>query len=249
MIKKPIALFLIIVQMLVVTLPIYGQHSDGGGVMGTNYDGPGSYFSEDPFAEEKKNVKKSKVQNAILEGIQLTVEPSETGNDTLISCYFIFRENPSSYFFSTDLKEKKIVFEFNDVVQGIAPLSSQELKPIKGFRIEAEKVNANEEIAGLKPEWHDIMKVSLFCDAIPILSVKDEYGVVSFSFKWSKDPEKQKELVLKEKKKPLIIGLVTGGIVGLGGLGLGLFFGGDDEAAPKENLSITDLPTHPTPNQ
>lgn len=249
MIKKQISLVLIFLQILLVVSTAFTQHNQGGGVIGTDYDGPGSYFSEDPFADEQKDEKKSKVENAILEGIQLTAEPSENGTDSIISCYFIFRDNPSSYFFNTNLKEKTIVFEFNDAVQGVAPLTSQELKPLKGFRIETEKVNANEEIAGLKPDWHDIMKVTFFCEAIPVLSVKDEYSVISFSFKWSNDPEKQKELIVKEKKKPLIIAIISGSIAGLAGLGLGLFFGNEDESEEKKDLSISDLPIHPTKNR
>ena len=80
---------------------------------------------------------------------------------------------------------------------------------------------------------------------MPIVTVNDEYGVVSFSFKWSTDPEKQKDLIVDVGNKPLTFGLIGGGIVGLAALGLSLFLTNDNGKTETPDLSLDGLPVHP----
>ncbi len=201
----------------------------------TQSDEPGMQLADEPMHPADDRV--SVVQNAVLEGIQLSKEPGGAPDESIITCYFIFRDKPSSYFYEAKVKQKTIVFEFNDVVLGASPIPSAKEPPIQGFRIESDKVDANREVIGLNPEWHDILKVSFFFDAIPEITVKDEYSVISYSFRWSTNPEKIEELTVDEGgNKALLFSLIGGGIV-LGGLGAFLIFKEDSEEETKIPLS------------
>jgi hypothetical protein len=188
----------------------------------------------------------STIQNAILEGIQLSSEPGESSDEKIVTCYFIFRDKPSSYFYEALPKEKEIVFEFNDVEVGSSPILSAKEPPIQGFRFQSQKIDANKEVVGLNPEWHDILKVHFFFDAIPEITVKDEYSVISFAFKWTTNPEKVKQYTQRYGvNKPLLISLIGGGIAIPAVVALVLLSKNDgpDEPLP---LSIEDLPSHPS---
>ncbi|MBD3318148.1 MAG: hypothetical protein GF344_20385, partial [Chitinivibrionales bacterium] len=134
----------------------------------------------------------SMVQNAVIEGVQISSEQGAEPHEKIITVYFIFRDEPTSYFYEAQHRGKKIVFEFNDTEMGISPIPSAKEPPIQGFRIEQDKVDINAQIRGLKPDWHDLVRVSFFMDEIPEITVKQEYSIVSFSFKWSTDPDKVK---------------------------------------------------------
>ena len=185
-------------------------------------------------------------QNAVLEGIQMSSEPGTDPAEKVVSCYFIFRDKPSSFFYEIRSKEKKLVFDFNDTKKGGAPLESMSEQPIKGFTVEETKVNVNEDVGGLEPEWHNRISVIFSLDQIPIITVNEEYSVISFSYKWCTDPNKCEQYVQKEKKN----GWLIGGLAGAGGLvagGVVLWLvlrdnGGGEE--PEQPLSTDDLPVH-----
>lgn len=192
--------------------------------------------------------KKSAAQNAVLEGIQISSEPGEVSDEKIYTCYFIFRDKPTSYFYEAKQKENIIVFEFNDVELGASPIPSVKELPIQGFRIETDKVDANKEVVGLTPEWHDIVKVNFYMDGIPLINVKDEYSVISFSFKWSTNPEKQKMLVKKEtNNRPLILSLIGGAALVAGGVVTYFLVKPETTTGPQE-LDIKDLPKPPNPH-
>lgn len=212
----------------------------------------GSMFgSEDESAvvstKPKNDDRVSAVQNAILEGIQLSSEKGETEDQIIVTCYFIFKEQPTSYFYDSKLRDKKIVFEFNDTELGSSPIPSVQEPPIQGFRIEETKLNVNAEVQGLNPEWHDVLKVSLFLDAVPEITVKDEYSIISFSFKWSKDPDKAKGLAVKDKNPKIVIFSIAGLGVAAGGVAGYLLWKKSEPEPPKpdEPLDIEDRPQHP----
>jgi hypothetical protein len=192
--------------------------------------------------------KLSRVQNAVLEGIQLSAEKGTVADETLITCYFIFRDQPSSYFFDSKLKEKKIVFEFNDTELGITPISSTQETPIENFRIEQTKINTNEAVQGLTPEWHDLLRVIFTVSDMPRITVKDEYSIISFTYKWSNDPAKKTEFVVRKKKPiPLIVASIGVGLAaGAGAAYYVMTKPVPPDTTPKP-IPINDLPTHPTP--
>ncbi|MFH0894901.1 MAG: hypothetical protein V2A54_10745, partial [Bacteroidota bacterium] len=173
----------------------------------------------------------------VLEGLQISKEPGDTPDEVVVTTYFIFRDKPTSYFYEAKPKQKTIIFEFNDVELGASPIPSQKELPIQGFRMTTEKVDANKEVVGLTPEWHDILKVSFFFDAIPEITVKDEYSVISFSFRWSSNPEKQKALVQKDGGNKVVLFSLLGGGLALGGVGAFLILRDDTQTPEKKPLS------------
>ncbi|MBD3344809.1 MAG: hypothetical protein GF401_07075 [Chitinivibrionales bacterium] len=188
----------------------------------------------------------SVIQNAVLEGIQLQEEPGDYPDEVVVTCYFIFRDKPTSYFYDINMKEKKLIFEFNDTEIGSSPIPSQSMSPITGFEIEKKKINVNEEIKGLQPEWHDLIVVTFSLDAVPDITVHDQYGVVTFSYKWTKDPTKVEEYAVKEKKNRIVP--ITLASVGGAGVGALLYFllRGEEEPPQESDIPINDLPQHTT---
>jgi hypothetical protein len=214
----------------------------------------GSLFGDDddtyssPEPRPTDQMRQSRIQNAILEGVQLSNEAGSTPDEKVVTCYFIFREQPSSYYYDSKLKDKKIIFEFNDTELGASPIPSLQESPIQGFRMESSKTNVNEAIQGLKPEWHDILRVSFFMDAIPQISVKDEYSLISFSFKWSSDPAKQEKYAIKGKEqKTLLFASLGVGVAAGAGIAAWMIWGPKDTVpSVKLPLDTADLPDHPT---
>lgn len=188
----------------------------------------------------------SEVQNAIIEGVQLTAEPGERPDEKIVSGYFIFRDKPSSYFYETKLREKKLVFEFNDTRIGSSPVPTTAESPIKGFLIEQGKIDVNKAVKGLKPEWHDLIRVVFDLDAVPQVHVNDEYSIISFSFKWTTDPLRIAQYTVKDKTPRVIFWSIAGvGSVAIGAVAAFLLTKppAQTELAP---LSKTDLPDHKT---
>ncbi len=184
-------------------------------------------------------------QTAVLEGVQISSEPSTEPGEKTVTCYFIFREKPSSFFYEIKAKENKLVFEFNDVKKGASPIQSVSEPPIKGFTIRQDRVDVNKEIRGLKPEWHDVVYVTFSLDAIPRITVKEEYSVISFSYKWSTDPTRTEEYVADKGRPKWLIPTLSGvGGAAVAGVIIALLVGGDDEPDGPEALDTTDLPIH-----
>jgi len=198
--------------------------------------GPMPDFNDESGEEE------GGIPTAVIEGVQISAEPGERADEKLISGYFIFKDKPSSYFYDVKLKEKKIIFEFNDTRTSGAPVPSVAEPPIKGFSVEDRKINVNKDIKGLKPEYHNQIKVIFDLVAVPIIHVSDEYNVISFSYKWTTDSTKLDKYVIKPAKKwPWIVGVGTA----LAGGGVAAYF--ILQPPPPEiieDLSTDDLPLH-----
>jgi hypothetical protein len=237
---------------------VYAQDEQSTGAKQDNSQGSSQGNNENFFGEgsavapaEGDASKTSVVQNAVLEGIQLSSEAGKESTDKTVNGYFIFRDKPSSYFYEAKPRENKIVFEFNDAQVGVSPVASMQEKPIQGFRIEPTKVDVNATVKGLKPEWHDVIRVTFYMDAVPEIAVKDEYSVISFTFPWSSDPGKQKQLVVvDESKKTKTVLFSIGGGVGLAAAAgvVWYFLQPKSQPEPTADLSITDLPQHPAPH-
>jgi hypothetical protein len=188
------------------------------------------------------------IQNAVLEGIQFSSEAGKAAGEKMVTCYFIFKDKPSSYFYEVKKKAKKIVFEFNDTQKGTSPVPSLQEAPIQGFQIEQKRVDVNKEVKGLTQEWHDLISVTFDMQKLPQIDVKDEYTVISFTYKWTIDPQKEANYEIKDESKNNIV--MWGSIGGLGLVGGGIaayYF-----LAPKKSgstpdgpISTDDLPSHP----
>ncbi|NLL11893.1 MAG: hypothetical protein GX267_00670 [Fibrobacter sp.] len=207
-----------------------------------SYSEPRSDYSADSYGSESSV--ESIVQNAIIEGVQITTELSEVPDEKLISVYFIFRDKPSSYFWEIKPRENNVVFEFHDTKTGTSPVPSVSESPIKGFTIEEGKIDINKDVRGLKPEWRDRIKVIFNMEAIPEIHVNDEFSIVSFSFKWTTDPSKVEKYIVKDNTKKII--LLSSAGVGAVGLGALIFYLATkpEPPPPLGLLSIDDLPLH-----
>jgi hypothetical protein len=183
------------------------------------------------------------IQNAILEGIQISAEPSNDRGEKTVTCYFIFKDKPSSYFYGVN--KRKLVFEFNDTQKGSSPIVPSAEPPLEGFVIEQKKVDVNKEVKGLNQEWHDLIEVSFDLTKIPRIEVKDEYNVISFSYKWTTDPGKEKDYELKEEShsKAVVLGTVGAGGLIAGGV-VWYFLTHKPSSGPEGPLTIDDLPAH-----
>jgi hypothetical protein len=192
------------------------------------------------------NNAESGAQNAVVEGIQLTSDTTEVADEKIITGYFIFRDKPTSYFYEIKPREKKLIFEFNDTEMGNSPVPSVAEDPILGFTLEQKKVDINKDVKGLRPEWHDQIRVTFDLKAVPEIRVVDEYSIITFNFKWTNNPSKIKEYAAKDKS-PAVILWSTAGLtgVGLGALGYYLFLREPPEPPGSQPLSIEDLPTRP----
>lgn len=187
------------------------------------------------------------IQNSILEGISITSEPGTTPDEKTVTCYFIFRGDKPTYFWDLKTKDKKMVFEFNDTKTGSSPIISQSEPPISEFRVEPKRVNVNAEIQGLTPEWHDQVIVTFMLDAIPKVTVTDEYAVVSFQYKWSSDASKA-DLYAEKQKKNIVLPITLGSVGGVGLItALAFIFWPPPPPADEAPLSTSDLPRHQTP--
>jgi hypothetical protein len=186
-------------------------------------------------------------QNAIIEGVQLTAEPGSHPDEKIVAGYFIFRDKPSSYFYEVKLKEKRLIFEFNDTRVGSSPVPTASESPIKGFVIEQGKIDVNKAVKGLKPEWHDLIRIVFDLEAVPEIHVNDEYSIISFSFKWSSDPDKQAKYTLKDQTPKVILWSTAG----VGGIALGVvtyfLLNPNEDEKPLTALPTDDLPGHNIP--
>jgi hypothetical protein len=199
------------------------------------------YFMAPLYAQPSSGM----VQNAVLEGIQFSSEPGKEPDEKVITCYFIFRDKPSSYFYEIRKKTKKLVFEFNDTQKGTSPVASQKETPIEGFEVEQKKIDVNKEVRGLNQEWHDLISVSFDLSMLPQVHVSDEYNVISFSYKWTTDPLKIKNYVVREDDTKT---KVIWGSVGAFALGSAAFlyyrFGISHQGPPPGDIPTNDLPSH-----
>ncbi|HEX3018925.1 MAG TPA: hypothetical protein VHP36_01420 [Chitinispirillaceae bacterium] len=204
--------------------------------MPENKSGTDSYQSSE--------IQESVVQNAIIEGIQITTEQGQIPDEKLVSVYFIFRDKPTSYFWEIKSREKKLVFEFHDTKTGSSPVASVSEAPIKGFNIEEGKIDINKDIRGLKPEYRDRIKVIFDLEAVPEIHVNDEFSIISFSYKWTTDLSKIDKYTVKDNTKKIILLSSAGvGVVGIGALVYYLATK-PEPPAPLGILPDNDLPNH-----
>jgi hypothetical protein len=209
-------------------------------------DAPGAKLPANASVPEPSN----QVQNAVIEGIQLSSEPGKEPGENIVTCYFIFRDKPSSYFYEVKKGTKKLVFEFNDTQKGSSPIPSTKQMPIEGFDIEQKKIDINKEVKGLTPEWHDLISVTFSMSAIPQISVTDEYNIISFTYKWSNDPAKSGKYAVKEGKANGVM-ISSFGVLGLGIVGVGVYYLFIKKPPPppvEGPLDTFDLPSHSSTN-
>jgi len=196
------------------------------------------------FADVESSSLDANVQNAVIEGIQITVDKGSTPEEKIVSGYFIFRDKPSHYYYDVNLRQKKITFEFQDTKASAAPVPSVAESPIKGFTIVSDRVDVNKTVKGLNPEYHNVIRVVFDLEGVPDIKVNDEYSIITFSFKWTNNPALVSRYTMKDPTKKIVWWSV--GVVGAAGIGgaAAWFFTKPSPPKPLEDLSIADLPVH-----
>jgi hypothetical protein len=183
----------------------------------------------------------SEFQDAVIEGLQVSTDKGSTPDEVVVNCYFIFRDKPTSYFYKVDRKERKLVFEFVDARIGSSPIAALDQAPVKEIIIEEDQSDANKDVKGLTPEWHDVIRITFELEHLPVVSVTNEHNIISFTYKWTTDSEKITQY-LETNKFPMVFWL-SGGT--LGGIGIGVltyFLIPKKVNVPNHTLSIDDLP-------
>ncbi|KMQ52655.1 hypothetical protein CHISP_0424 [Chitinispirillum alkaliphilum] len=182
-------------------------------------------------------------QNAVLEGIRITSEPTRVPDEKRVSCYFIFRDMPSNYFYDLDTRGRKLVFEFSDSEIGPSSIPTLRELPIRGFETEQIQIDVNADIQGLTPEWHDMVRVTFNLEGLPVITVDEEPGVISFSFLWSNNLDKIPLYSMSERNTSLLVWSGAGlGAVGLGLMSYFIWFN-DSEVEKEGPLSTSGRPT------
>lgn len=184
------------------------------------------------------------VGNGVLEGIQISTDKGATPDEVVVSCYFIFRDKFSAFYHDIKRKPNRIIFEFYDAEPGTSPIPTSSQAPIIGFDIEKKKVDMNKDMRGLNPDWHDMVQVIFNLTEVPQIAVTEEYSVVSFTYKWTTDPDKLKNYIAKEKNNRVLLWSLTGVGALAGGAVAYFLLQPPDPPPPESSLIITDLPGH-----
>jgi hypothetical protein len=152
------------------------------------------------------------VHSGTLEGLFLEKMEGETPDAKEVTITFVISKLASAFFDHYDKEKKAIIVDLYDTRVGESQLDTINEHPIKGSKVEDTQVDLNKDIAGLRPDLRDVVRIYLYSDfAIPY-EIEEEFGVVNLKFNWSKKIEK--ELVRSMRslfwKIPLAI-IVTGG--------------------------------------
>ncbi len=119
-----------------------------------------------------------------IEGVQFSKRESSDKNKEL-SIVFLLTEKPSAYFNYYDPVKKAIVFDFYDTRIGESIMDPIHEDPITNSSVELFKLDLNKDVAGLRPDIRDVVRVSLFTKYDFEYDVQEDYGVITMSFKWS----------------------------------------------------------------
>jgi hypothetical protein len=124
-----------------------------------------------------------------IEGVQFTKKPGPTEGSKELSIVFLLTEKPSAYFNYYDPVKKAVVFDFYDTHIGESIMEPIHEHPITNSTVELFKLDLNKDVAGLKPDIRDVVRVSLFTQFDLEYDIQEDYGVITMNFKWNKKTE------------------------------------------------------------
>jgi hypothetical protein len=180
---------------------------------------------------------------AIIEVIQASTEPGLKPEEKIVSWYIIFQsKKASNYSYVVQENEKKLVFEFSNTKSKQFPSLAE--PPVQGFSIETIGADTSKSGGGTAAS-SSLVRATFALDAIPVITVNDEFNIISFSYKWTTNPKKVEEYILKKSPSKIIIWSAAG-LTGVG-LGIGGYFilrNRHVDQGPV-GLSTIDLPVHP----
>ena len=174
-----------------------------------------------------------------IEGVQFTKKAGPTEGSKELTIVFLLTERPSAYFNYYDPVKKAIVFDFYDTRIGESIMEPIREHPISNSTVELFKLDLNKDVAGLKPDIRDVVRVSLMTPYDMEYELQEDYGVITMNFKWSKKIEKG-----FSRKKNAIYWQFPLALAALGGAGYYAytqFWEEEEEPGPW----ITGFPEHP----
>ena len=174
-----------------------------------------------------------------IEGVQFSKKDGPTEGSKELTIVFLLTEKPSAYFNYYDPLKKSVVFDFYDTRIGESIMDPIHEHPINNSTVELFKLDLNKDVAGLKPDIRDVVRVSLFTPFDLEYELQEDYGVITMSFKWNKKTER----AFSRKKNAIFwqLPLALGALGGAGYAGYHYFY------KPQEKPSdfLPCCPGHP----
>jgi hypothetical protein len=175
-----------------------------------------------------------------IEGVQFTKKPGPSEGSKELSIVFLLTEKPSAYFNYYDPVKKAVVFDFYDTHIGESIMEPIHEYPITNSTVELFKLDLNKDVAGLKPDVRDVVRVSLFTAYDLEYDIQEDYGVITMNFKWNKKVENK----FKRKSRAIYWELPLAlAVVGGGGYAAYKYFYKEDP--PKMDFLSDPPPDHP----
>lgn len=125
-----------------------------------------------------------------VEGVQVIKKETEKG-EKKVNVVFLLTQKPSAYFNYYDPKTKAVVFDFYDTRLGKSIIDTVREPPITSSTVESLKIDLNKNVAGLKKDVRDVVRVSLFTPDNFGYDVQEDVGVITMSYKLGARTEKK----------------------------------------------------------
>lgn len=174
-----------------------------------------------------------------IEGVQFTKKAGPKEGSKELTIVFLLTEKPSAYFNYYDPVKKTVVFDFYDTRIGESIMEPIHEHPITGSSVELFKLDLNKDVAGLKPDIRDVVRVSLNTPYDLEYELQEDYGVITMNFKWDKSTERK-----FTRKKNAIYWQFPLALAALGGAGY-YAYTQFWEPAKDPPPFITGVPGHP----
>ena len=125
-----------------------------------------------------------------VEGVQVIKKETEKG-EKKVNIVFLLTQKPSAYFNYYDTRTKAVVFDFYDTRLGKSIIDTVREAPITASTVESLKIDLNKNVAGLKQDIRDVVRVSLFTPDNFGYDVQEDVGVITMSYKVGAKAEKK----------------------------------------------------------
>ncbi len=185
------------------------------------------------------------LNSGALEGLIVESTPGEKSDEKEVVITFIFTKLPSVFFDNYEPDEKAIILDFYDTRIGESPLDTVLEHPIFSSQVENTQIDLNKDVAGLRPDMRDIVRIKLFTN-FPMTkdyNVEEKFGVINLTFKWSKKIENRYRN--QRRWKYWGIPSVALGIAGLGYLAYTIWVP-PPRTAPDPLKHLGDPPARPS---
>ena len=164
-------------------------------------------FEDAPTRRGSANVK-----TGTLEGLFLEKKVGPTPDVKDITITFVVSELASAFFDYYDPVKNCIILDLYGMKVGESNLDSIAEYPITMSKVEDTQIDLNKDIQGFKPDFRDVVRISLYTRYDISYEIEEEFGVINLKFKWSKKIEKRhtRSAYAKYWKVPLAVGIFGG---------------------------------------